>query len=107
MIRGTKEWAVAEINCSIGCPHDCRYCYARVAALDKGLIDSAAMARMTVAEAMTNLMWARISKTEDIKASGNWMYAAKLAGEGDLADGEILLRSGKKKFHKITVKTTG
>ncbi|MGI9538324.1 MAG: hypothetical protein ACR2PB_14735 [Desulfocapsaceae bacterium] len=42
MIRGTKEWAVAEINCSVGCPHDCRYCYARVAALDKGLIDSAA-----------------------------------------------------------------
>lgn len=48
----------------------------------KGLIDSAAMARMTVAEAMTNLMWAKISKMEDIKASGNWMYAAKLPGEG-------------------------
>ena len=48
----------------------------------KGLIDSAAMARMTVAEAMTNLMWAKISSIEDIKASGNWMYAAKLAGEG-------------------------
>lgn len=48
----------------------------------KGLVDSAAMARMTVAEAMTNLMWAKISKIEDIKASGNWMYAAKLAGEG-------------------------
>ena len=40
MIRGTKEWAVAEINCSVGCPHDCRYCYARVAALDKGVIQS-------------------------------------------------------------------
>ena len=40
MIRGTKEWAVAEINCSIGCPHDCRYCYARVAALDRGAIQS-------------------------------------------------------------------
>ena len=48
----------------------------------KGLINSAAMARMTVAEAMTNLMWAKISKIEDIKASGNWMYAAKLPGEG-------------------------
>eukprot|EP00559_Dactyliosolen_fragilissimus_P000909 CAMPEP_0184855730 /NCGR_PEP_ID=MMETSP0580-20130426/866_1 /TAXON_ID=1118495 /ORGANISM="Dactyliosolen fragilissimus" /LENGTH=1315 /DNA_ID=CAMNT_0027350309 /DNA_START=32 /DNA_END=3979 /DNA_ORIENTATION=+ len=48
----------------------------------KGLIDSAAMARMTVAEAMTNLVWARISSIEDIKASGNWMYAAKLPGEG-------------------------
>ena len=40
MISGTREWAVAEINCSVGCPHDCRYCYARVAALNKGLIDS-------------------------------------------------------------------
>jgi len=48
----------------------------------KGLVCSAAMARMTVAEAMTNLMWARISSITDIKASGNWMYAAKLAGEG-------------------------
>ena len=48
----------------------------------KGLIDSAAMARMTVAEVMTNLVWAKISKIEDIKASGNWMYAAKLPGEG-------------------------
>ncbi len=28
-IRGTREWAVAEINCSWGCPHGCRYCYAR------------------------------------------------------------------------------
>lgn len=48
----------------------------------KGLLDSAAMARMTVAEAMTNLVWAEISGLEDVKASGNWMYAAKLAGEG-------------------------
>eukprot|EP00934_Nitzschia_sp_Nitz4_P005881 Nitzschia sp. Nitz4//scaffold35_size145790//45023//49253//NITZ4_003020-RA/size145790-augustus-gene-0.133-mRNA-1//-1//CDS//3329549094//5871//frame0 len=48
----------------------------------KGLVDSAAMARMTVAEAMTNIVWAKISKVEDIKASGNWMYAAKLPGEG-------------------------
>lgn len=48
----------------------------------KGLIDSAAMARMVVAEAMTNLVWAKITKLEDVKASGNWMYAAKLPGEG-------------------------
>ena len=48
----------------------------------KGLVDSAAMARMVVAEAMTNIMWAKLSKIEDIKASGNWMYAAKLPGEG-------------------------
>eukprot|EP00557_Chaetoceros_sp_GSL56_P007146 CAMPEP_0176504866 /NCGR_PEP_ID=MMETSP0200_2-20121128/16181_1 /TAXON_ID=947934 /ORGANISM="Chaetoceros sp., Strain GSL56" /LENGTH=1316 /DNA_ID=CAMNT_0017904365 /DNA_START=106 /DNA_END=4056 /DNA_ORIENTATION=- len=48
----------------------------------KGLVNSAAMARMTVAEAMTNLVWAKISQITDIKASGNWMYAAKLPGEG-------------------------
>ena len=31
---------------------------------------------------MTNLMWARVSALGDVKASGNWMYAAKLPGEG-------------------------
>jgi phosphoribosylformylglycinamidine synthase len=48
----------------------------------KGLISSSAMARMTVVEAMTNLMWAKLSSIEHIKCSGNWMYAAKLPGEG-------------------------
>ena len=48
----------------------------------KGLINTASMARMTVAEAMTNLMWAPISSLTHVKASGNWMYAAKLPGEG-------------------------
>lgn len=28
-ISGTKEWAVATVNCCTGCPHNCRYCYAR------------------------------------------------------------------------------
>ena len=48
----------------------------------KGLIDPAAMARMSVAEALTNLVWARVSALEDVKCSGNWMWAAKLPGEG-------------------------
>ncbi len=28
-IAGTREWAVAEIDCCSGCSHGCRYCYAR------------------------------------------------------------------------------
>lgn len=38
-VRGTKEWAVAEINCCRGCNHGCRYCYARYDAVErKGLV---------------------------------------------------------------------
>ena len=48
----------------------------------KGLLNNAAQARLTVGEALTNLMWAKITKIEDIKASGNWMWAAKMEGEG-------------------------
>jgi phosphoribosylformylglycinamidine synthase len=50
----------------------------------KGLIDSAAQARMTAGEALTNLMFARISAggLKDVKASCNWMWAAKMEGEG-------------------------
>jgi phosphoribosylformylglycinamidine synthase len=48
----------------------------------KGLIDPAAMARMSVAEAITNIVWAKISALEDIRCSGNWMWPAKLPGEG-------------------------
>lgn len=48
----------------------------------KTLLDPAAMARLCVGEALTNIVWARISKLEDIKCSGNWMWAAKLPGEG-------------------------
>lgn len=59
----------------------------------KGLIDNAAMARMCVAEALTNIVWAPITKIEDIKASGNWMWAAKLPGEGALIyDAAVALR---------------
>jgi phosphoribosylformylglycinamidine synthase len=47
-----------------------------------GLINHAAMARMSVGEMLTNIVWAQISRLEDIKCSGNWMWAAKLPGEG-------------------------
>ncbi|MFH1707518.1 MAG: phosphoribosylformylglycinamidine synthase [Planctomycetota bacterium] len=59
----------------------------------KTLIDPAAMARLAVAEALTNLVWAPVTKIEDIKCSGNWMWAAKLPGEGaDLYDAAIAMR---------------
>lgn len=66
----------------------------------KGLIDPAAMARLCVGEMLTNIAWANISAIEDIKCSGNWMWAAKLPGEGaalfDAADAlvNIMLELG-------------
>ncbi|MEW6109248.1 MAG: phosphoribosylformylglycinamidine synthase [Nitrospirota bacterium] len=59
----------------------------------KGLISPAAMARMSVAEALTNIVWAKISALGDIKCSGNWMWAPKLPGEGaDLYDAAVAMR---------------
>lgn len=48
----------------------------------KGLLDAGAMARMSVAEALSNLVFVRITELADVKCSGNWMWAAKLPGEG-------------------------
>ncbi len=59
----------------------------------KGLIDPAAMARMSVGEALTNIVWAKISALEDIRCSGNWMWAPKLPGEGArLYDAAVAMR---------------
>lgn len=30
---GTKEWANSNVNCYLGCSHDCRYCYAKKMAI--------------------------------------------------------------------------
>lgn len=48
----------------------------------KGVISATAAARMSVAEAISNLAFVKISELADVKCSGNWMWAAKLAGEG-------------------------
>jgi len=48
----------------------------------KMLVSPKAGARMAVGEALTNIVWARISRLEDIKCSANWMWAPKLPGEG-------------------------
>jgi phosphoribosylformylglycinamidine synthase len=59
----------------------------------KELIDPAAMARMSVAEALTNIVWAEVSALEDIRCSGNWMWAPKLPGEGSrLYDAAVAMR---------------
>eukprot|EP00656_Telonema_subtile_P006238 TRINITY_DN12864_c0_g1_i2.p1 TRINITY_DN12864_c0_g1~~TRINITY_DN12864_c0_g1_i2.p1 ORF type:complete len:1277 (+),score=348.04 TRINITY_DN12864_c0_g1_i2:360-4190(+) len=47
----------------------------------KGLLDQAKMARLSVAEMLTNMVWARVTALKDVKTEGNWMWAAKLAGE--------------------------
>jgi len=50
----------------------------------KMLVDVEAGARMAVAEALTNILWAQTELINYIKCSVNWMWAAKLAGEGSL-----------------------
>jgi len=47
-----------------------------------GLINPEAMARMSVSEALSNLVWAPVSSLGDVRCSANWMWAAKLPGEG-------------------------
>ena len=49
----------------------------------KGMIDPAAMARMSLGESLTNLVFANTTGLKDVKYSGNWMYAAKLAHVDD------------------------
>ncbi|MBA3013633.1 MAG: phosphoribosylformylglycinamidine synthase [Proteobacteria bacterium] len=48
----------------------------------KMIADPAAGARMAVGEAVTNLLWAKIDGLNQVKCSGNWMWAPKLSGEG-------------------------
>ncbi|MFA5644110.1 MAG: phosphoribosylformylglycinamidine synthase [Patescibacteria group bacterium] len=48
----------------------------------KMLVDPSAGARMAVAEAFTNMMFAQICWPNTIKCSANWMGAPKLPGEG-------------------------
>lgn len=48
----------------------------------KGLVSPVSNATMSVAEALTNMMFCAITSLEDVKCSANWMWAAKLPGEG-------------------------
>lgn len=46
-----------------------------------GLLDERAMARMSIGEMLTNIMWCKISSLENIRCSGNWMWPMKFEGE--------------------------
>jgi len=48
----------------------------------KMLVDVRAGARMALGEALTNIVWAKISSIKNIKSSLNWMWPAKLENEG-------------------------
>lgn len=48
----------------------------------KMLLNPQAGARMSVGEALTNLVWAKINGLNNVKCSANWMWAPKLKGEG-------------------------
>ena len=48
----------------------------------KMLVDEKAGARMSVGEMLTNMVSAKISDLSHVKCSVNWMWAAKLPGEG-------------------------
>eukprot|EP00775_Hariotina_reticulata_P008987 gene8987-9160_t len=48
----------------------------------KGLLNPSAMARLAMGEAVTNLCLAAATSLADVKASVNWMYAAKMKSEG-------------------------
>ena len=50
----------------------------------KGLVSSKIGARMAVAEALSNMAFARVTARKDIKCSANWMWPAKLPGDGAL-----------------------
>ncbi len=59
----------------------------------KMLIDEKAGARMAVGEMITNMASVRISDLSHIKCSANWMWAAKLPGEGArLYDAAVAMR---------------
>ncbi|MEA2098018.1 MAG: phosphoribosylformylglycinamidine synthase [Patescibacteria group bacterium] len=84
----------------------------------KGLISPQAMARLTISEALLNMVGAKITKLEDVKCLANWMLAAKLPGEGAwlydavhalrdiLIDLDIAIIGGKDSL-SMAVKTIG
>ncbi len=48
-----------------------------------GLLDPVAMARMSIGEMLTNIIFCKIDSIHNIRCSGNWMWPMKLEGEKD------------------------
>ncbi len=48
----------------------------------KGSVSPQAMARMSTAEALTNLVWVAVKDWQDIRFAANWMAAARVDDEG-------------------------
>jgi len=56
----------------------------------KSLLSVEAMVRLSIAEMLTNLVWANITAFEDVKCSGNWMWPLKIGTEYDAEEGHQL-----------------
>lgn len=57
-IWGTREWAVANIDCCTGCPHGCRYCYARYdAVVRRGTVAAEEWQRCCVRQEDVTRQW--------------------------------------------------
>ena len=71
----------------------------------KMLVNPAAGARMAVAEVLTNLAGVSITKLSDVAGHANWMWTAKLPGEGArLYDAAVAMRDI---MIKLRIKITG
>ncbi|RHY33061.1 hypothetical protein DYB32_001916 [Aphanomyces invadans] len=76
---GSKRFLTSKVDRYVEQLHDGR---CRPDSRWVGLVNPGAMARLTVGESLTNLVWASLSGSlVDIKCSANWMWAAKLPGE--------------------------
>ena len=56
----------------------------------KSLFSVETMVQLSIAEMLTNLMWANITSFEDIKCSGNWMWPLKRGNTYDSKEGHQL-----------------
>lgn len=61
----------------------------------KGLFSPSVMGRLSIAEMLTNLIWAQITCLEDVKCSGNWMWPLKHGNTYDAQDGYDLYEAAK------------